>query len=203
MINKTQINITHFSGQVWVRHACHRAVKGFKAISRTLEFHHHQLLHKQVANGKTKGLWPKGGCPAKMTRRAQLEWEQKICSIAKASLKVANINGNEPTVGKTSNKQRVSCRTPRKEAAAWQHHCMTEFGEKTTLKLQSGIGYFFFSGLMKLTLSYFRRATSARVWCKNGTACPHGLVEETWVGLASLHQGVASMQKKKKSSVML
>lgn len=128
---------------MWVRHACHRTVKGFKAISRTLEFHHHRLLHKQVANGKTKRLWPRGGCPAKLTRRAQLEWEQKICWIAKASLKVANINGNEPTVGKTSNKQSVSCRTPRKEAAAWEHHCMTKFGEKTTLKLQSGIGDFF------------------------------------------------------------
>lgn len=54
----------------------------------------------------------------KLTRRAQLERERKICLIAKASVKVANIHGNEPTVGKTSNKQRVSCRTPRKEAAA-------------------------------------------------------------------------------------
>lgn len=109
--------------------------------------------------------------------------------FARASLKAANISCNEPRVGKTlmfmqghhERKLLLENITAWPNLAKRQHWCCKVFG------------------LMKLMLNYFGRAHSTHKWHKNCT-CSHGMVEET-LGFASLHQGVASLQIKKKKSL--
>uniref|UniRef100_A0A8C9X1V4 Transposase Tc1-like domain-containing protein n=1 Tax=Sander lucioperca TaxID=283035 RepID=A0A8C9X1V4_SANLU len=91
----------------------HKAGKGYKVISKTLEIHQHF---------GTVATLPRSGHPVKMTPRAQRRLINEVkkqsrmtAKDLKASLELASISVHESTIRKTLNKQGIYGRTPRRK----------------------------------------------------------------------------------------
>ena len=102
----------------------HRAGKGYKSISKSLDAHQstvRQIVYKW-RKFSTVATLPRSGCPAEMTARAQRRMLNEVKKnprvLAKdlqKSLEHANISVYESTIRKTLNKNGVHERTPRKK----------------------------------------------------------------------------------------
>ena len=102
----------------------HKAVKGYKSISKSLDVHQstvRQTVYKW-RKFSTVATLPKSGNPAKMTARAQRRMLNEVkknprvsAKDLQKSLEHANISVDKPTIRKTLNKNAVHGRTPRKK----------------------------------------------------------------------------------------
>uniref|UniRef100_A0A3B4X5Q9 Transposase Tc1-like domain-containing protein n=1 Tax=Seriola lalandi dorsalis TaxID=1841481 RepID=A0A3B4X5Q9_SERLL len=102
----------------------HKAGKGYKVISKTLEIHQstvRQTIYKWRHFGTVATL-PRSGRPVKMTPRAQRRLISEVkkqtrmtAKDLKESLELAYISVHESTIRKTLNKQGIYSRTPRRK----------------------------------------------------------------------------------------
>ena len=105
----------------------HKAGKGYKSISKSLDVHQstvRQIVYKwrKFSNVATLPRSGRCGCPAKMTARAQCRMLNEVkknprvsAKDLQKSLEHANISVDESTIHKTLNKNGVHGRTPRKK----------------------------------------------------------------------------------------
>uniref|UniRef100_A0AAR2K185 Transposase Tc1-like domain-containing protein n=1 Tax=Pygocentrus nattereri TaxID=42514 RepID=A0AAR2K185_PYGNA len=162
--------------------ALHKAGKGYKAISKTLEIHQstvRQTIYKWRQFGTVATL-PRSGRPVKMTPRAQRRHINEVkkqprvtAKDFKAALMQANICVHESTVRKTLNKQGVYGRTPRRKPLLTKKNIAArlKFAKEHIDTSQRYWQNVLWTDETKIEL--FGKNTQRYIWRKKGTAHHH------------------------------
>lgn len=160
----------------------HKAGKGYKVISKTLEIHQstvRQTIYKWRQFGTVATL-PRSGRPVKMTPRAQRRLINEVkkqprvtAKDLKASLVQANICVHESTVRKTLNKQGVYGRTPRRKPLLTKKNIAArlKFAKEHIDTPQRYWQNVLWTDETKIEL--FGKNTQHYIWRKKGTAHHH------------------------------
>lgn len=161
----------------------HRAGKGYKVISKTLEIHLpivRQTIYKWRHFGTVATL-PRSGRPVKMTPKAQWRLINEVkkqpgvtAKNLKPSLELANICVHETTVHKTLDKQGVYGRTPQ-----WKPLLTTK---NTAAKEHADTPHGYWQNVLwtdETKTELFGKGTQHYIWRKKGPAHHHENIIQT------------------------
>uniref|UniRef100_A0A3B4TNE5 Uncharacterized protein n=1 Tax=Seriola dumerili TaxID=41447 RepID=A0A3B4TNE5_SERDU len=161
----------------------HKAGKGYKVISKTLEIHQstvRQTIYKWRHFGNVATL-PRSGRPVRMTPRPQRRLINEVkkqprmtTKDLKASLELANIAVHESTIRKTLNKQGIYGRTPRRKPLLTKKNIAArlKFVKEHIDTLQRYWRNVLWTDETKIEL-FGGKNTQHYIWCSKGTAYRH------------------------------